>query len=70
MEITLQTRLARFSMGMRVAFWRSVSACIAAFMRAPTSLKLILTSLPLLMLGSMAYVLGRAAGNLLSIYLH
>lgn len=70
MEITLKTRLAQFSIGTRVAFWRSVSACIAAFMRAPTGLKILLSSLPLLILGSMAYVLGRAAGNLLTIYLH
>ncbi len=70
MEITLQTRFARFATAARLAFWRSVSSGIAAIMRAPPGLRITLTFLSLLIIGGVAYILGRGAGNLLTTYLH
>jgi hypothetical protein len=70
METTLQTRFDRFATIARLAFWRSVSAGIAAIMRAPPGLRIALTSLSLLVIGGVAYLIGRGAGNLLTTYLH
>jgi hypothetical protein len=70
MEITLQTRFARFATAARLAFWRSISSGFAAIMRAPPGLRIALASLSLLTIGSIAYFLGRGAGNLLTTYLH
>ncbi len=70
MEITLQTRLARFASAARLAFWRSVSAGIATIIRAPPGLRIVLASLSFLIIGGVAYMLGRGAGNLLITHLH
>lgn len=69
MEMSLQTRMDQFLFRIRLVFWRTVSACIAAIMRTPPAYRPILKSLPLLTLGAIAYVLGRAAGNLLAVYI-
>jgi hypothetical protein len=66
MELSLLSRWERISHRLRLAFWRSVSACIATVMRAPPALRALLTALPLLILGGFAYVLGRAAGGILT----
>jgi len=69
MELTLQTRMERFYLRIRLSFWRTVSACIAVIMRAPLIWRALLTILPILIFAALAYVLGRATGNLLSDYL-
>lgn len=69
MEITLQTRLAQLSSSIRVAFWRSISTCMAAIIRAPRSLRVVLISLSFVMIAGLAFTLGRAAGNLLTTHL-
>jgi hypothetical protein len=66
MELSLLTRWERITQRTRLAFWRSVSAGIATVMRAPPALRTLLTVLPLLILGVIAYVLGRAAGGVLA----
>jgi hypothetical protein len=66
MELSLQTRIEHVYMRIRLIFWRTVSACIAVIMRTPPVLRPLLKSLPLLIFGALAYVLGRAAGNLLT----
>jgi hypothetical protein len=66
MELSLQTRMENILLRIRLVFWRTVSACIAALMRTPPALHPLLKSLPLLIFGALAYVLGRAAGNLLT----
>ena len=69
MEITLQTRLAHLSSSIRVAFWRSISTCIAAIIRAPRNLRVALISLSIFLIAGVAFTLGRAAGNLLTTHL-
>jgi hypothetical protein len=69
MEITLQHRLTRTFQSLRLAFWRAAAAMIAMIMRAPRSLRAMLVIVPFLVVGSLAYWLGRAAGNLLIAYL-
>ena len=70
MEITLQTHLSRLSLSIRIAFWRSISACMAIIMRAPRGLRAVLISLLFLTVAGLAYTLGRAAGTLLATNMH
>jgi len=70
METSPQARLIRFSTGLRLAFWRAISACVAAIMRAPAGLRTFLMSLTIVTAGYLAYALGRAAGSLLAAMVH
>jgi hypothetical protein len=69
MEITFQNRLTRTLQRMRLAFWRTVSACFASLMRAPRSLRLVVVAAPLIAIAGFAYWLGCSAGNLIVAYL-
>ena len=70
MEITQLNWMARIALKIRVVFWRTISACMGHVLQTHPGLQWVFTSMLLLLLGGIAYGIGRAAGNLLAQHLH
>ena len=70
MEITQLNWMARIALKIRVVFWRTISACMGYVLQTHPGLQWVFTSMLLLLLGGIAYGIGRAAGNLLAQHLH
>jgi hypothetical protein len=66
MEITQQNWLARIALKIRVVFWRTISACMGYVLQSHPGLQWVFTTVLLLLIGGIAYGIGRATGNFLS----